>query len=90
MRAAFPDFHNQLQELIVDADARSAAARLQYSGTDMGPIFGIPASERQIGYAGATFVGFDGDARIVRVWVLGELVTLLTQLGLREIPVRSA
>jgi predicted ester cyclase len=42
VRAAFPDFHNEIQELVV-ADER-VAARLRYSGTHQGTIFGAAPS----------------------------------------------
>jgi steroid delta-isomerase-like uncharacterized protein len=81
VRAAFPDFHNEIQELVV-ADDR-VAARLRYNGTHRGVIFGAAPSGERISYAGAAFFSFDADARILHAWVLGDLLALLRQLGLR-------
>jgi steroid delta-isomerase-like uncharacterized protein len=84
VRAAFPDFHNEIQDLIIDEGKGSAAAQLTYSGTHRGAIFGSAPTGRRVTYAGATFFRFDGKARIASAWVLGDLITLLTQLGLKD------
>lgn len=84
VRAAFPDFHNHLLELVVDRNR--AAARLQYSGTHRGPILGIAPTGKQITYQGAAFFSFDERLRIVRAWVLGDLVNLLRELGATKLP----
>lgn len=84
VRAAFPDFRNEVEELV--ADEGRVAARLRYSGTHEGPIFGAEPNGQRVSYAGAAFFIFDNEGRIARAWVLGDLVTLLGQLGLRELP----
>jgi steroid delta-isomerase-like uncharacterized protein len=88
VRAAFPDFRNEVEELVVDRDR--VAARLRYSGTHEGLIFGAKPSGERISYAGAAFFAFDAEGRIARAWVLGDLVTLLGQLGLRKLPESGA
>jgi predicted ester cyclase len=64
----------------------SSTTRLRYSGTHQGAIFGAAPSGERIAYAGAAFFSFDADGRILRAWVLGDLLALLRQLGLRELP----
>lgn len=81
VRAAFPDFHNEVIELVIDAPR--AAALLEYSGTHHGPIFAVAGTGRVIKYRGAVFFCFDDHGRIATAWVLGDLVTLLKQLGVR-------
>jgi steroid delta-isomerase-like uncharacterized protein len=44
LREAFPDYHAELHELVVDGDL--VAARLMVSGTHRGPFMGMPASGR--------------------------------------------
>ena len=44
VRAAFPDFQNSVEELIAEAD--KVVARLTYSGTHRGELFGIPPTKR--------------------------------------------
>jgi predicted ester cyclase len=84
VRAAFPDFHNQVQELVIDE--RRAAACLEYSGTHRGPIFAAAPTGRRVTYRGTAFFLFDEQARIARAWVLGDLVNLLKQLGATQLP----
>jgi steroid delta-isomerase-like uncharacterized protein len=78
VQAAFPDFHNRIEELIVEGNR--AAARLTYEGTHRGEIFGAAATEKRITYAGAAFFGFS-EGRIAEGWVLGDLYALQKQLG---------
>jgi steroid delta-isomerase-like uncharacterized protein len=85
IRAAFPDFHNEVRELVADERQRAAAARLRYSGRHEGALLGVAPTGRRITYAGAAFFRFDDRARMVRGWVLGDLAHLLGQLGIGDI-----
>jgi steroid delta-isomerase-like uncharacterized protein len=77
VRAAFPDFDNEVIDLVV-APGR-AAARLRYRGHHRGEILGIPPTGAFITYSGAAFfTAVDG--RLAEVWVLGDLDHLRTQL----------
>jgi len=78
IREAFPDFHNQVETLVTDANG--AAARLIYTGTHRGPILGFPPSGNRIAYSGAAFFVFE-DGLIRRVWVLGDTEALKAQLA---------
>ena len=53
IRTAFPDFHNQIEEIV--SEESHAAARPTYSGTHQGELFGRQATVRAITYAGAAF-----------------------------------
>jgi len=77
IRAAFPDFRNEIVDLVV-ADGK-AAARLLYTGTHMGEALGIAASGAAISYSGAAFFAADG-GRLRQAWVLGDLDQLRRQL----------
>jgi predicted ester cyclase len=60
------------------------AVRLKYTGTHLGPIFGIRSTGKRISYSGAAFYRFR-DNKIVQGWVLGDVLSLLQQLrGRRE------
>jgi steroid delta-isomerase-like uncharacterized protein len=85
VRGAFPDFHNDVRELIADEGRRAAAARLRYSGRHEGALLGVAPTGRRISYAGAAFFRFDDRARVVRGWVLGDLADLFVQLGIRDL-----
>jgi len=77
VRTAFPDFHNSIDELI--AEDEKVAARLTYSGTHQGELFGIAPTYRRVTYSGvAIFRVLDG--KIVEGWVLGDLASLMQQL----------
>jgi predicted ester cyclase len=60
VRAAFPDFHNEIVDLIA-GDGR-AAARLRYSGHHRGEILDVAPTGAAIAYAGAAF--FTGRAPV--------------------------
>jgi predicted ester cyclase len=78
VRAAFPDFHNEVEELVVEGER--AFARLRYTATHRGPIFGFAPTGRRIEYAGAALFT-TGAGRIRRVWVLGDVDGLKRQLA---------
>jgi steroid delta-isomerase-like uncharacterized protein len=50
IRAAFPDFHNVVEDLIAEGD--QVAARLTYRGTHRGSLLGVAPTGRRISYAG--------------------------------------
>jgi steroid delta-isomerase-like uncharacterized protein len=77
VQAAFPDFHNTVEDTAVESD--KVFARLTYSGTHRGELFGILPTNRNITYAGAAFFTiFEG--KITRGWVLGDALGVLRQL----------
>jgi steroid delta-isomerase-like uncharacterized protein len=78
VRAAVPDFHNEIVDLVTSPGR--AAARLISSGHQEGTLLGVPGSGRLINYAGAAF--FTGsEGRLATLWVLGDLEALRRQLG---------
>ena len=72
------DFHNEIEELIVDGSR--AAARLLYTGTHTGTLIGIPATGHQFAYAGAAFFNAS-EGLLESAWVLGDLDSLRRQLA---------
>ena len=81
VRDAFPDFHNELEEMVEEGER--VFARLRYTGTHRGELFGIPATGRRIAYMGAALFRFRG-SRIWSVWVLGDVDGLKRQLAAPE------
>ena len=77
VRAAFPDFHNEIVDLIVEGDR--AAARLRYSGHQRGEVLGVAATGASVTYSGAAFFTAR-EGRLWEVWVLGDLDRLRRQL----------
>jgi predicted ester cyclase len=78
VRAAFPDFRNEVIELVAAAD--SAAVRLRCSGRHDGAVLGIAPTGRRVVYDAAAFFRA-GDGRLLSAWVLGDLDALRAQLA---------
>jgi steroid delta-isomerase-like uncharacterized protein len=78
VRHAFPDFHNQVEELIAEGDR--VVARLTYTGTHEGELFGIGPTHRQVSYAGVAIFRLAED-HVIEGWVLGDLRALVEQLS---------
>ena len=77
VRAAFPDFHNTVEELVAEDDR--VVARLTYRGTHRGPLFGIAPTGRPVSYAGSAWFRFR-DGRIASGFVVGDTGRLLREL----------
>src|SRR5437762_11911708 len=50
VQRAFPDFNNKIEELIAEDD--KVVARLTYSGTRRGELFGVAPTSRRVAYCG--------------------------------------
>jgi predicted ester cyclase len=77
IRKAFPDFHNLIEETITQGN--KSFARLRYTGTHQGTVFGIEPTGKKITYCGAAVFTFR-DGKICNVWVLGDIYGLIEQL----------
>jgi steroid delta-isomerase-like uncharacterized protein len=77
VRAAFPDFHNRIEELIAENDR--VAARLTYTGMHQGEVLGIAPTGRQVSYAGVALFRVV-ENHIAEGWVLGDVHGLVKQL----------
>jgi steroid delta-isomerase-like uncharacterized protein len=78
IRTAFPDFHNQIVDLVASGDR--AAARLCCSGHHQGEVLGIAPTGARVAYEGAAFFTAS-DGQLAEVWVLGDVDGLRRQLG---------
>jgi predicted ester cyclase len=79
MRAALPDLHVHVHDLIVEGDR--SAARVTYVGTHEGPLQGVPRTGRKLRWDAMTFRRFDDDGLTVERWLLSDSISLLHQLG---------
>ena len=77
IRLSAPDFHNEVVDLVTDG--HRAAARLKFTGTQLGPMLGIPPTGRAFSYLGAGFFTAATDL-ITDIWVIGDLDELRRQL----------
>jgi len=78
VQSAFPDFSNEVVELVVDGSR--GFARLRYRGTHLGDLGTISPTGRKISYDGAALFHIE-ESQIASVWVLGDRLALLQQLG---------
>jgi predicted ester cyclase len=78
VRAAFPDFHNEVSEVV--AYGHRAAVRLRCTGRHDGELFGIAPTGLRVAYDAAAFL-HSRDSQLCAAWVLGDLEHLKSQLG---------
>jgi steroid delta-isomerase-like uncharacterized protein len=78
VRHAFPDFHNRIEELVAEGD--KVVARLTYTGTHQGELFGIGPTGKRVTYAGVAIFRITA-GRITEGWVLGDVHELMRQLS---------
>jgi steroid delta-isomerase-like uncharacterized protein len=83
VQSAFPDFHNAVEEIVAEGDR--VVTRMTYSGTHRGELFGVAPTGKKIAYAGAAFFRIE-DGKVAEGWVLGDLLSVLRQLGASKIP----
>ena len=65
----FPDWHNQIEELLVAGDR--VVARMTWSGTHTGPFEGIEPTGARVEYVGAGFFSVSGGS-IEEAWIVGD------------------
>jgi len=78
VHAALGNYRCVIEDLIT-TETR-AAARVTFTGTHRGMFFGVAPTGRQITWAGAAFFTI-ADARIIDIWVLGDVDSVKEQLG---------
>ena len=81
VRAAFPDFRNEVRDIVDDRER--AAVRLRCTGRHDGELFGIAPTSIKVAYDAAAFFHSDG-VRLRQAWVLGDLAILRNQLSERS------
>ena len=73
VRKAFPDWHNQIDELLAVEDR--VVARLTWSGTHRGRLGELEATGARVSYVGAAFFRLSGGL-IEEGWVVGDTAQL--------------
>jgi len=79
IQGAFPDFHNRIDDLIVEDT--EVVARLTYTGTHIGRIFAVDGTGAEISYAGVAIFSVGG-GQLLSGWVLGDRYELMRQIGI--------
>ena len=83
MRTAFPDLKADLAVMVADEDSIAFAYTL--SGTQKGPLMGIPATGKKISIRGVQLSKFR-DGKMVERWGSSDQLGMLQQLGVATIP----
>ncbi|MGD9160351.1 MAG: ester cyclase [Desulfobacteraceae bacterium] len=79
MRAAFPDLHVTIEDLIAEGD--KVAARVIMRGTFKGELNGIAPTGRKLAFLEAVFVMFE-NGREVEATAYGNMMSFNEQLGI--------
>lgn len=82
LRRAFPDYHVELEDLIVEDD--KVVVRERITGTNLGPLLGIPPTGRPICVAGIDILRVD-EGRVVEHWGVTDSEAMARQLGLTSV-----
>jgi predicted ester cyclase len=80
-RAAFPDFHMTVEDVVAERDL--VVCRFQQTGTHQGELFGIPATERPVDFGEIALCQIV-DGQIVASWFQTDMLALMSQLGVGE------
>jgi predicted ester cyclase len=80
---AFPDFHHDIKDIVAEAD--KVTARVTLTGTHDGEFMGIPPTGNKIEYNAVLTARF-ADKRIIELWGVADMMTLMMQLGMELKP----
>lgn len=79
VRAAFPDYHEAIDLLLVDGDY--AVSYVTITGTHTGELMGLPPTGKSVEYHSVGILRFT-DGQVAERWGVGDTMTMLGQLGL--------
>jgi predicted ester cyclase len=74
----FTNRRTQVEDLIASGDR--VVARVHFSGTHVGELWGIPATDRRIATS-HMHIWRVADGRLAEHWMAGDELSMLTQLG---------
>jgi len=77
-RAAFPDAHEVIDDMIAEGD--KVVTRWSFQGTQQGELMGIPPTGKPVGFSGI-FIDRVAGGRIVEHWDEADILGVLQQLG---------
>jgi steroid delta-isomerase-like uncharacterized protein len=79
-RAAIPDLHVTIEDLIASGD--KVVTRWRASGTNEGELMGNPPTHRYAEFTGISIDRFDADGRLAETWDQWDVMSFMQQLGL--------
>ncbi len=77
-RAAFPDAHEVIDDMIAEGD--KVVTRWSFQGTQQGELMGIPPTSKPVSFSGI-FIDRVAGGRIVEHWDEADMLGVLQQLG---------
>ena len=80
---AFPDFKHEINSLIAEGDR--VVMRVTLTGTHEGEYMGIPPTGNKIKYTGM-LEGRFLEGKLVELWGVGDMLTLMQQIGMELKP----
>lgn len=83
IRSAFPDFHQDIKDVIAEGDR--VAVHSTMTGTQRGEFMGVPATGRRIEVDSIDIFRFDS-GKAVEHWGLFDQMTFMAQLGMMPEP----
>ena len=83
IRKGFPDYREQIDELIDAGD--NIIVRLTIRGTHLGPLGPLPATGKMVEFRDVTVCQVK-NGKIVKQWGLSDNLTIFQQLGVVELP----
>ncbi len=83
VRQAFPDLRIEIDDTFSSGD--QVALRQTFSGTNNGPFMGNPATGKSASWESIDIISFR-NGRLAEHWGQMDMIGLLTQLGLAEMP----
>jgi steroid delta-isomerase-like uncharacterized protein len=78
LRAAFPDLHYEIKDVLATKDA--VVMRVLMTGTHRGDLFGVPATGRKVS-VNQINIEHIANGKIVEHWRVTDELTLMRQLG---------
>ncbi len=79
LAVAFPDMRMKVEDLIAEGD--KTVARVAVTGTHEGEFMGIPATGKHVDIQLIDIMRFDHAGLVVDHWGVGDMLTLMQQLG---------
>ncbi len=80
---AFPDFKHEINSMIAEGDR--VVVRVTLTGTHKGEYMGIPPTGSKIKYTGMLDGRFS-EGKLVELWGIGDMITLMQQIGMELKP----
>jgi steroid delta-isomerase-like uncharacterized protein len=79
LRAAFPDMHMSVEDLIASVD--KTVARVKVTGTHKGEFMGVPPTGTRVDVQLIDIMRFDGAGLVCDHWGVADMLSLMQQLG---------